>query len=101
MNKIAVQLQELGFPTRKKRIWSSSMVAKILRSEVYKGVWAYGKMELCEPQKRRNRDHYRRQTKTSRHRRPKDQWLTIALPDHLRILEPSLWLRVQDRIDQN
>jgi len=79
---IAKKLTEMGIPTRydtmtngkgvKKRawgIWSPSMVAKILKSEVYIGNWYYRK-----------------------NKRSKEEWLAIAVPP---LVTEEIWHQVQ------
>src|SRR5262249_25821926 len=59
------------------------------------------KAESCEPMKRRDQTLYRRTTKTSRRPKSKDQWLRVRLPKELLIIPRPIWLRVQNRIDNN
>jgi site-specific DNA recombinase len=102
LRKISARLLALGVPTRSgKHRWSSTTLFNILRGEVYKGTWAYGKKELCEPRKRRTLRDYYRQTKTSRLKRPKAQWLQISLPERFRIIDDSLWSEAQRRLTLN
>ena len=102
MTKIARRLTDLGIPTsRGAPAWGIAVVHRILRNEMYAGVWSYGRHESCEPKLRRNHQPYRRNFRTSRRPKPRNTWLRINLPKDLIIIERSLWLRAQERIDQN
>ena len=85
---IAKKLTEMGIPTRydtmtngrgvKKRawgIWSPSMVAKILKSEVYIGNWYYRK-----------------------HKHSKEEWLLISVPP---LITEEIWNQVQKIGERN
>jgi len=102
MEKIARRLTEAGTLTPSgKRVWAVCSISKILHNEMYSGIWCYGKSESCEPKATRSQNQYRRKTKTSRRPKPRTDWLTVSLPAHLVIVPRPLWVRVQDRIDQN
>jgi len=101
INKVAERLTRLRIPTRRQRhIWKVPTVYKILRNEAYAGVWAFGKVEACEPLQRRKPGLYRKK-KSSRRRRPQSEWLKIALPQELIIINQSRWLAVQQQLDKN
>lgn len=81
--------------------WAKSTVCRILRSEVYAGVWYYNKFEGCEPANPVKTQRYRKSAKTSTRLRPRTEWLPVIFPGHLRIIEHDLWRRVQGQLDRN
>ena len=102
MEKTTRRLNELGIPPRKgKNGWNVCTVHRIVRNEMYAGVWSYGKREVCEPERHRTNNLYRRTTKTSRRPKPRSEWFRVPLPDHLRIIAPSVWSQVQAQVDRN
>src|SRR5439155_15196819 len=99
--KVIARLNALGVPTRKGgAAWQRSSVMKILRNEMYAGVWYYNKHEGCEPVNPRKKG-YRRSTKTSLRRRPRADWLPVVLPKQLQIIQRDQWERVQKQLDRN
>lgn len=81
--------------------WSKSSVLRILRNEMYAGVWHYNKFQGCEPQKPVTSARYRRRRKSSVRQRPKSEWLPLVLPESLHIVPRERWLRVQRQLNQN
>ena len=74
--KVVDRLNELGIPPRKRgRLWAKSSVLRILRNEVYAGVWYYNKHQSCEPIRPPKNGGYRKSSKTGLRKR---NWLTAA-----------------------
>lgn len=88
-------------PRKGKMEWAKSTVLRILRSEVYAGVWYYNKLESCEPLRPVKNDKYRRSPKSGRRLRARTEWLPVELPGHLRIIKRDQWERVQLQLDMN
>lgn len=88
-------------PRKGGRHWGKSSVLRILRAEVYAGVWHYNKHQSCEPHRRMKYQKYRRSPHSSGRLRPRGEWLPVPLPEQLRIIEPVLWRRVQKQLDRN
>lgn len=98
---IADRLTAQGFKPRKGgSAWQRSTVLRILRSAVYTGTWYYNKHQLS----------YRRSIipgfqpqgkKTSLRRRPREEWIPVALPADLQIVSRVQWNRVQTQLDRN
>jgi len=100
--RVVVQLNETGVPPRKRgRNWQKSSVRRILRSEIYAGVWHYNKHRLCEPRRQRQDRRYPKSERTSLRLRPKSEWLPVILPEQLRIVNPGQWRRVQEQLNRN
>jgi site-specific DNA recombinase len=89
-------------PRKGSKRWAKSTVLRVLRSEVYAGVWYFNKHEKSEPlNPTKNANAYRRSPKSSNRLRPRAEWLPVRLPEELRIVPPVLWQRVQRQLDQN
>jgi site-specific DNA recombinase len=101
IEKVAARLNAAGIRPRKGgRQWQKSSVRRILRSEVYAGVWHYNKHLHCEPLRPSPRK-YRKSLRTSLRLRARTDWIPVPLPAELRIINRSLWNRVQQQIDRN
>jgi len=81
--------------------WAKSSVLRILRNEMYTGVWHYNKFKSCEPAKSIAMPRYRRHLNSSLRRRPRKDWLPVALPEGLTLVPRDRWERVQYRLDRN
>jgi site-specific DNA recombinase len=101
--KVVKRLNQLKIQPRKKaRKWAKSSVMRILRSEVYRGIWYYNKYESCEPQRARAYPFdYATLAKTSLRQRSKQEWIPLQLPLSLRMVESRLWRQVQQQLDRN
>jgi site-specific DNA recombinase len=96
------RLNDLGIPPRQGgKSWQRSSVLRILRSEVYRGVWHYNKHERCEPASSPTTFRYRKSTKSSTRKRPRKDWIPLELPKELQIIEHGQWKRVQWQLNQN
>jgi site-specific DNA recombinase len=81
--------------------WAKSSVLRILRNEMYAGVWHYNKFEACEPKTQTGVLRYRKRSKCSVRARPRSEWLPLMLPESLQIIPRIRWERVQCQIDRN
>jgi site-specific DNA recombinase len=81
--------------------WGKSSVLRILRNEMYAGVWYYNKYESCEPAAPVNVGDYKHSLRSSLRRRDKSEWLPVRLPKTLQIIKRKQWERVQQQLDRN
>jgi site-specific DNA recombinase len=88
-------------PRKGKATWAKSSVLRILRNEIYSGVWHYFKFQACVPINQNKVLKYRKSSKSSRRVRPRDEWVPVVLPEDLRIVPRDRWLRVQQQLDRN
>ena len=99
--KVVVRLNSIGVRPRKGgRVWQKSSVLRILRSEVYAGVWHYNKHLHCVPL-RPSSNKYRKSLRTSARLRPRADWIPVSLPEELKIVDDAVWKRVQSQLDRN
>jgi len=100
--RVVQRLNAMNISTRKgKRRWAKSSVLRILRNEIYAGVWYYNKNEKCEASKPVKTAQYNRSPKSSNRLRPRSDWLPVVLPQHLRIIERDQWERAQRQLTAN
>jgi site-specific DNA recombinase len=100
--RVVDRLNQGQMPARNgSRQWAKSSVLRILRNEMYAGVWHYNKFEACEPTRTAGCARYRRHLNSSRKCRPRTEWLPVSLPEHLRLVPRDRWERVQQRLDRN
>jgi site-specific DNA recombinase len=96
------RLNELKIRPRKgASAWSKSSVLRILRNEMYAGTWYYNKFQGCEPRNPAASPRYRRRSKCSVRRRPRNEWLPLTLPEAFTIVPRERWERAQRQLDQN
>ncbi len=101
IQNVVARLNALGIRPRKGGArWQKSSVRRILRSEVYSGVWYYNKHVSCEPPEATRRK-YRKSLRTSLRLRPRAQWIPVPLPEESRVINSAVWHRVQLQIDRN
>ncbi|MDF3042245.1 MAG: recombinase family protein, partial [Thermomicrobiales bacterium] len=95
---IAQRLYDAGVPTRadtngvvakkgERHFWNPHTVARILRSETYRGAWAWNKTRRVK-----------RGERTVQEARPRDEWITVNVPA---IIDDATWSRAQDQLDRN
>lgn len=100
--RVLSRLNELKIPPKKGAAqWAKSSVLRILRCETYAGVWHYNKFQGCEPKNPEASPRYRKRSKCSVRRRPRNEWVPLALPESLRIVPQERWERVQQQLDRN
>jgi site-specific DNA recombinase len=100
--RVAERLSERKVTPRKHGPrWGKSSVLRILRNEMYAGVWHYNKYESCEPAGPVNAGDYKHSLRSSLRRRDKSEWLPVRLPKALQIVKRELWERVQQQLDRN
>lgn len=100
--RVMSRLNKMGVPPRKRaERWSKSSVLRILRNEMYAGVWYYNKHQCYEPLTLAVASRYRKRSKSSMRKRPREEWLPLDLPESLRLLRRDQWHRVQQQLDRN
>ncbi|MGE0405271.1 MAG: recombinase family protein [Candidatus Korobacteraceae bacterium] len=99
---VLAKLNHMGVRPRKGGSeWQKSSVRRILRSEVYTGVWYFNKHKQSEPLRPVRDKRYRKSARNSPRLRPRGDWIPVQLPEHLQIVDRALWTRVQAQIDRN
>lgn len=99
--QVLARLKDQSVPPQKGRRWGRSTVLRILHNEMYAGVWHYNKLQSCEPSVPKVQSKYRRAIKSSRRKRPREEWLAVELPTSLILVTRDRWQRVQERLQRN
>lgn len=99
--QVVRRLNELGIqPYKGGRSWGKSSVLRILRCETYVGVWHYNKFESYAPTAG-HQGEYRRAAKYKLRPRPRQEWISVQLPDHLQLIDRQQWERAQAQLHRN
>jgi site-specific DNA recombinase len=98
LRKIAAQLQDEGIPTVRGGRWYSQQISAILSDSIFTGRGYAHKYEAVEPPKRIAETTYRRHLKTSKKRRPREEWLPFSAPT---IIDEETYELAQERLEQN
>jgi site-specific DNA recombinase len=99
--EVVLRLRKEGIPPRKSGSeWQRSSVLRILRGTIYRGTWYYYKHRLEYPRTVVPGSEARAR-KTSSRLRPRADWVSVTLPDSLKIISAEQWTRVQQQIDRN
>lgn len=83
---------------KKKYIWRTSTLSRLLRNEAYIGRAYYNKTVAVEPKRPRNNERYRKVKKSSRAYKPKEEWIPISIS---KIIKRSLFEKVQEQLKKN
>jgi len=98
---VAARLTREGFRPRKGgRVWQRSSVLRVLRGTAYIGTWYYNKHQVAY-RRTLAPEVEMRGKKTSMRKRPRKDWIPVALPDELKIVSSEQWQRVQQQLDRN
>jgi|SRR5579859_124165 len=100
-HQVLARLNRLQIPARKRGRWAKSSVLRVLRNEMYAGVWHYNKHYSCEPLSGRTEGSYLKTPKSSRRLRSRVDWIPVPLGNDLTIVPRDQWERVQKRITGN
>ncbi len=79
LRAIVKRLQELNIKPRKSKrgVWSTSTLSNLFRNMTYAGEAYYGASYATVPINPTRKDKYRKVKKSSRRRKPKDQWTAL------------------------
>lgn len=100
-HEVKRKLFEMGIapPKGKRAQWSGGTLDRMVRDSTYMGDHYYNKSESVPTANPRNPEQkYRKITKGSRKRRPKEEWFHVAVPA---IVSPDLFHKVQVQLEKN
>jgi len=98
--KIIDKLYELGIPPRRRKSkhWTKGPVDRLLRCESYvTGILYYNKTKAVVPKYPRKKKKYKRVKKTSRVKRPKEEWIPYEVEPIIK--DYDLYLKVKRRLE--
>jgi len=101
IRSIAKELTKRNIPPRQGIHWRTSSLHRIIRNETYTGITYYNKNASCEAKTHRNNQKYHRTKFTGSKLRPKDQWMSIKLPDDLKIIDNEIFSIAQQQLKKN
>lgn len=100
-HEVKRKLFKMGIPPPKGKRdqWSGGTLDRMVRDTTYIGDHYYNKSESVPTKNPRNPEQkYRKITKGSRKRRPKEEWFHVAVPA---IISPDLFHKVQVQLEKN
>jgi site-specific DNA recombinase len=100
-HEVKRKLFKMGIPPPKGKRdqWSGGTLDRMVRDTTYIGDHYYNKSESVPTKNPRNPEQkYRKITKGSRKRRPKEEWFHVAVPA---IVSPDLFHKVQVQLEKN
>ncbi len=82
LRTIVRKLQDMGLKPRKSKrgVWSTSTLSTLLRARVYIGEAHWGSSYAVVPENPLNKEKYKKMKKSSRRKRPMEEWITIPVP---------------------
>jgi site-specific DNA recombinase len=86
-------------PRKSKRgVWNTSTLSHLLRHKVYIGETHWGSSYAVVPEKTTNHEKYKKIKKSSRRKRPEEEWIKIPVP---KIIEPELFEQANKQLKDN
>jgi site-specific DNA recombinase len=101
IREVIRRLYRLGIPPRqgKRPTWTTGPISRLLREEAYTGIHYYNRREaIVARNQRENGPRYRKVKKTGRRRRPRSEWLPVAIPA---LIPRPLFDQVQQQLRLN
>lgn len=80
MRGLAKRLNTRGIRPRKAQRWTSTTVYQVLTNPAYVGRATYNRREAIVPKRPRHPGRYRSSPKSSRRRRPPEEWIQVPIP---------------------
>lgn len=97
-HQVVHRLNHLNIPPpRNGSSWQKSSILRILRNEIYAGIWYYNK----HAKSRGASSAPDGRPRVSMRLRSRQEWIALVLPESLRIIDRARWERVQRCLDQN
>lgn len=100
LRTIVRKLQEMEIRPRKSKrgVWNTSTLSTMLRHRAYIGETHWGSSYAVVPTKPLNHEKYQKIKKSSRRKKPQEEWITIPIPA---IIEPALFEKAGQQLKTN
>lgn len=98
--QVVKRLWEQKIPARKSSGWAASSVQRVLANPTYIGITYWNKHKSVESENRPAKTGYRKQG-NGRRLRPREEWIPIKLPDHLKIIDENVFYEAQTQLQRN
>lgn len=97
---IVKKLHELGIRPRKSKrdVWNTGTLSTMLRHRAYIGEAHWGSSYAVIPERPLKNEKYKKNKKTSRRIRPREEWITIPVPA---IIETELFEKANTQLQAN
>jgi len=102
INNIKRRLYDLGIPPRKRKskFWTKGPIRRLLSCETYvSGIVYYNKSEAVVPKKPRTNGKYKKIKKSSRRRRPREEWIPYRVTPLIE--DVSLYDKIKKKLSYN
>lgn len=100
LRAVVRRLQKEGIKPRKSKrgVWSTSTLSTMLRNRAYIGEACWGSSYAVVPERPLKEQKYKKTKKTSRRKKPKEEWITIPVPP---IITKELFEKARKQIETN
>ncbi|MBT4209588.1 MAG: recombinase family protein [Candidatus Komeilibacteria bacterium] len=100
LRAVVRRLQKEGIKPRKSKrgVWSTSTLSTMLRNRTYIGEACWGSSYAVVPDKPLKEQRYKKVKKTSRRKKPKEEWIIIPVPP---IITTELFEKARKQIEAN
>lgn len=100
LRTVVRELNRLGIKPRKSKrgVWNTSTLSTMLRNEAYIGNARWGSSEAVVPERPQNKEKYKRNKKTSRKIKPRNEWYTVSVPS---IIDKEVFYRARRQMEKN
>ena len=100
LRAVVRRLQKMGIKPRKSKrgVWNTSTLSTLLRHRVYIGETHWGSSYAVVPEKPLKNDKYQKTKKTSRRKRPQEEWIMIPVPP---IIDRKIFERAGQQLKTN
>jgi site-specific DNA recombinase len=95
---VAKELNQRKIKPRYGKEWKATVIRNILKNEVYVGIVYYNKSYSIESGLKKEN---LRRVHTVKRKRSKDEWISIKLPDTLKIVDESIFKLAQEQMKKN
>jgi site-specific DNA recombinase len=101
VRQVMLRLNKLGVPpARGGKKWAHSTLHRLMRNELYIGIWHYGKTAQVKRDEAEYNFNTRKWPKKTYRARPRADWVRVDLP-HLQIVDAETWTRAQNELDRH
>jgi site-specific DNA recombinase len=101
IRQVMLRLNRLGVPpARGGKKWAHSTLHRLMRNELYIGIWHYGKTAQVKRDEAEYNFNTRKWPKKTQRARPRSDWVRVDLP-HLQIVDAETWKRAQNELDRH
>lgn len=98
LRAIASRLQEAAIATVRGGRWQGAHIGRMMGNSLYTGTGYAHKIESIEPERKQQRQGYRKHLKSGHRQRPREEWIPFSSP---RIVDDEIFELAQQRLQRN